>query len=162
VVEKEKPRVVLKPKMPVKEPVVVEVDPEVYRTIQSFVESSRKTIYPWNIGIKTPAGAIIFEKYEKWKLVVSGNVATLYTSRGRYAVILVYHDFGEYEVTISGVTFKSTSEDFDVRTIFIKPSRELPFWRYISLDEIMQAFRDYVAVEEAPQVQQEQIQTQAQ
>ncbi len=163
--EVEKPRVVLRPKRPVKKPTIVEVDSEIYRTIQSFVESSRKSIYPWNTGIETPSGVVIFEKIGNWKLVVGKNVAILYTGKRRYAIILTYYDFGKYEINVSGTTFRSTDRDFDVRTIYIRPNKELPFWRHISLDEVMSAIWDYVEVEEveeAPQAPQEQIQTQAQ
>jgi hypothetical protein len=40
-------------KFEVGETVLIEVSKELYRTVQSFINSSKKPVYVWNVGVRT-------------------------------------------------------------------------------------------------------------
>jgi hypothetical protein len=50
-----------------------------YNTIRSFVESSTKPIYRFNVGICV--NGAVFEKRGKWRLVITPRKAVLHNNR---------------------------------------------------------------------------------
>jgi len=52
---------------------IIEVTPDLYRAVRSFVESSTKPKYSWNTGIKS-GNTIMFIKPNKWELTVDLSI----------------------------------------------------------------------------------------
>jgi hypothetical protein len=46
------------------------VSRQVYNTLRSFVESSDKSTYPWNVGVKLNNDVVMFEKKGRWRLLI--------------------------------------------------------------------------------------------
>ena len=59
-------------KAEIRETTVVDVSKELYRTVQSFVNSSSKPIYTWNVGVRIGNKAF-FVKPSRWVLEVDLN-----------------------------------------------------------------------------------------
>jgi hypothetical protein len=59
-------------KFEVRETVLIEVSKELYRTVQSFINSSKKPVYVWNVGVRT-GNKITFVKPTKWVLEIDMN-----------------------------------------------------------------------------------------
>jgi hypothetical protein len=59
-------------KAEIRETTVVDVSKELYRTVQSFVNSSSKPIYTWNVGVRI-GNKVVFVKPSKWVLEVDLN-----------------------------------------------------------------------------------------
>ncbi len=55
---------------PVKKLEKISVTKQVYNTLRSFVESSNKETYEWNIGVWISRDTVLFEKRPKWKLYI--------------------------------------------------------------------------------------------
>jgi hypothetical protein len=67
----------------------VNVSPQTYKAVRSFVDSSLREVHPWNIGIDA-GDRVVFYKPSKWTLTISktdGSVA-LYTLEGNLAARL--------------------------------------------------------------------------
>jgi hypothetical protein len=61
----------------------INVSPQTYKVVRSFVDSSLRETHPWNIGIDA-GDQVVFYKPSKWTLTVSkaGGSVTLYTLEG--------------------------------------------------------------------------------
>jgi len=127
----------------------VRVSPEVYNALRSFVESSSKREYEWNVGYDV-GRHVVFNKPRSWMLRVMKHVelpespniktavAELTTPAGRpVALYLVDHE-GRYEVNVGGRALG----DFDI----VLPDREVPFARPIYGYEIRRKFEEYFRV----------------
>jgi hypothetical protein len=67
----------------------VNVSPQTYKAVRSFVDSSLREVHPWNIGIDA-GDQVVFYKPSKWTLTVSktGGSVALYTLEGNLAARL--------------------------------------------------------------------------
>ena len=125
----------------------LEISAKCYNVIRSFVESSKKEEYTWNIGIIV-ANKIQFIKLHKWVLVIdpdgikllrykdyatgadSATAAVLYISRNNTDVINVCG----HELSTDAISQLST----------VITSSEAPFAREIYLYELVRKISEYI------------------
>ena len=115
--------VVVKPK-----PIIV--DKQTYNTIRSFVESSTKPVYHFNVGIcrnvATPMA--VFKKKDKWELVIEPKKVVLRARRVSIHVNFnsscIEFDFGEQKLCV---------QEDELKEYDIIPGEVIPYARPISL-----------------------------
>ncbi|MGC9050619.1 hypothetical protein [Pyrobaculum sp.] len=131
---------------PVRNLEIHNVSRQVYNTLRSFVESSDKSTYPWNVGIWINSDTVVFEKRNKWKLYVYPHYGyfKLYNWRGDLVVdgsrkendrLMIYintHNGGDISVD-------AYSDDL----YFIAITSDVPFARPIRLLEIIEKLCEY-------------------
>jgi hypothetical protein len=124
--------VVVKPK-----PIVV--NKRIYSTIRSFVESSVKPEYQFNIGI-CRGNTVVFEKKNKWRLTVMPEKAVLHSRRVSIYVNFnscIEINFGDQKLCVHGSELK----EYD-----IVPSERTPYMKSISLYDFVSKILVYYEV----------------
>ena len=131
---------------------IIKVPKRVYNTIRSFVESSLKKEYVWNTGYDI-GDKVVFEKPEKWLLIVKKevevregeNVAVAVLKINGRTVDVVAEYVIDYEYVFKGVVRvnNETIDDFDQ----IVAEEEVPFARPIFGYEIREMFEQFFQVE---------------
>jgi hypothetical protein len=103
------------------------VDKQAYNMIRSFVESSTKPAYQFNIGI-CRNNVAIFEKKNRWKLTVMPKKIVLHDRR-----VSVYINFNSncIEIDLGGQKI-CVCED-ELKEYDIVPDAEIPYMKPISL-----------------------------
>jgi hypothetical protein len=108
------------------------VDKQTYNTIRSFVESSVKPVYAFNVGICIDSGAV-FEKRGKWRLVITPRKVVLHNKRVSIHVYsnssCIEFDFGEQKLCVR--------ED-ELKEYGIVPDTEIPYAKPISLHDFVE------------------------
>jgi hypothetical protein len=121
--------VVVKPK-------ALTVDKQVYNTIRSFVESSTRPIYQFNVGICR--NVAIFEKKNRWKLVIEPKKVILKVRRVSIHVNFnsscIEFDFGGQKLCVQEDKLK----EYD-----IIPGEITPYMRPISLYDFVEKLLIY-------------------
>ena len=126
-------------------PKSLKVDKKTYNVIRSFVESSTKTQYPWNIGILRNNIAV-FEKAGKWTLIVEmiqnrpEKRATL-TARNVFIEIDIEPGFKIIGLTEHELWIRDTN---DAKKFDIVPAEDVLYARPISLTELLNKIMIYV------------------
>jgi hypothetical protein len=125
-------------------PVVVKpralvVDKQTYNTIRSFVESSTKTIYSFNIGV-CRNGVVVFRKKSKWRLTITPKRVVLRDHR--VSIYITFNscieiDFGEQKICVH----ESELKEYD-----IVPSERTPYMKSISLYDFVNKILVYYEV----------------
>ena len=152
----------------VEDAVIHKVPKIVYNTVRSFVESSPKPEYRWNVGIRI-GNTVKFVKEGKWVLEVAEKAeipepehvtGTVVATLDDAVSILAARD-GRLLLQVSGVTdddgapkLFSVDDIFELRKHYI--IAEVPFAYPISLADIWEKVQEYVEFEfeEAPQQEQ--------
>lgn len=141
----------------VKQTKTIKVPKKIYNTIRSFVESSPREEYDWNVGYDI-GDKVVFEKQGKWILEVKkevmvkeggGEVAVAELTTDTTPRIVVAGHFVSYEKPFMGIvkvnveTAMESVDDFDQ----IVPEEEVPFARRILGYEIKRKFEEYLQVD---------------
>jgi len=125
-------------------PEVLRVEKETYNIIRSFVESSTKAQYSWNVGILR-GNVAIFEKPGKWELVVE----IIPNRPEKRAMLTARHTFIKVDIEpgfkIIGLEHELWVRDInDAKKFDIIPSEDVPYARPISLAELLNKIMMYV------------------
>jgi len=126
-------------------PKSLKVDKETYNTVRSFVESSSKIEYSWNVGIFRDNIAV-FEKSGKWKLTIEmiqnrpEKRATL-TAKNVFIKIDIEPGFKIVGLTERELWVRDIN---DAKKFDIIPSEDVPYARPISLAELLNKIMMYV------------------
>jgi len=115
------------------------VDKQTYNTIRSFVESSTKPIYTFNVGICEflSVNGAVFEKRGKWRLVITPRKAVLHNNRVSIHVYFdssIEIDFGDQKLTVR--------ED-ELKEYGIVPDTKIPYMKPISLHDFVEKLMLY-------------------
>ncbi len=142
-------------KKPVREVKITSVEKWVYNTIRSFVESSSKETYEWNIGTKL-GNRVEFEKPTKWLLriyteisvdeevrqgIVRPIIAAISDSRGRDVLYIAYrqNEFETWWEMVIGDSKYRINSDLKYEAIDAK----VPFSRPIVLSAVVGKICEY-------------------
>jgi len=129
----------------------VKVPKRVYNVIRSFVESSLRRDYVWNVGYDV-GHAVVFEKPEKWVLVVhkevkvrEGENAVVAFLKDRKTLNVVAEYVINYEYVFQGAVRVNNEliDDYDQ----IIPEEETPFARPVFGHEIKEMFEEFFRVD---------------
>jgi hypothetical protein len=136
---------------------IINVSPRLYRAVQSFLNSSLKTSYIWNVGIHffekfgewSWEDRVVFAKPGKWELrfvekveqnpptegAKTENYAILEDPRGNY----IKDDGVKVEVADVEAHFVIDyyKEPTELRRTYLAPSRQLPFAAPVSLEAVL-------------------------
>jgi len=126
-------------------PEVLRVDKETYNVIRSFVESSTKIQYPWNVGILR-GDVAIFEKPGKWELtveIIPGRPEKRATLIARNVFIKVDIEPG-FKVTGLAERELWVRDINDAKKFDIVPAEDVLYARPISLAEFLNKIMMYV------------------
>ena len=137
-------------KKPVEEVKVVELPPQVYNTLRSFVESSSKEEYEWNKGYKL-GSKVMFIKRGKWVLTISEiteeelsklseNMRIVVVSLNNIVKIEIDRNKSCYIVINSN---KEYTEEDKYRIAFI--SSLIIYARPILLNEILEKIKEFIS-----------------
>ena len=117
---------------------ILKISPKCYNVIRSFIESSKKEEYTWNIGIATN-NKIYFIKEGKWLLVIEETGIKLVRYKDNTPVMYVSNDSIDsinvcgHQVPIDAISQLSTVITSDV-----------PAAREIYLYEVMNKISEYI------------------
>ncbi|MEM1598735.1 MAG: hypothetical protein QXI07_09530 [Pyrobaculum sp.] len=117
---------------------ILKISPKCYSTIRSFIESSKKEEYTWNIGIATN-NKIYFIKEGKWLLVIEETGIKLVRYKDNTPVMYVSNDSIDsinvcgHQVPIDAISQLSTVITSDV-----------PAARGIYLYELVRKISEYI------------------
>jgi hypothetical protein len=128
--------------MKVEEARFLKVSKHCYNVLRSFLESSEKSTYPWNTGIKI-GSMISFTKTDKWRLNLylqekHGiiNLAELEDSSGGVVLTLDAH-----KIIICGNQLTRTT---DIQLYYVIPEEPVEFSIPLSVFEVEQKIRRYI------------------
>jgi hypothetical protein len=135
-------------------PNIVRVEPKIYNTLRSFLDSSLKDEYPWNTGIILPNTHVAtFVKKGKWTLNVSHKSAILFDKN--YKQVLLVEPF-RYILETSDSYFEelrdrvvltvkdgSYEEVEDLQTTYIIPEPPVPFYVPLPLQDVVDKTKIY-------------------
>lgn len=110
-------------------PQPVYVDKEVYNILRSFVESSIKDRYQFNIGVCVDNIAVF--KKSKWKLIIMPKKVVLHD--GRVSVHVIFDSV--YEIDINGQRIRTHENKLKMYNIV--PDTEVPYMKPILLYNVI-------------------------
>jgi len=129
------------------EPRIIEVTRKTYRILRSFVESSSKNKYIWNLGRKVAENKVVFEKEGKWILEVlideAGNPVVELSDYKKTVLT-----FREGKIVIEDYVFDIWSlydDEMQLSTAFLPVSKR-PYDVPIYLYDIVKKLREYVTI----------------
>lgn len=138
---------------PVENAVIFELPKHIYNIIRSFVESSDRIVYDYNVGVRLK-NEIFFIKEGKWILKIickdefseRESIVKLLDYNSSTEILDVYLKNGKitikvytYEIEINNIYDRNIDKTFFV-------NYNVTFWRYISLREILNKLLSYVYV----------------
>jgi len=115
----------------------------IYRTIRSFVESSPKVVYHWNIGVLVEK-EVIFEKCGKWRLIVDLKEKSIVLEKQQRAALILRKENGQWRMSIEGVPEVFPVEINVLRANYIVS--DVPFARLIAFNEIFSKIEEFVEI----------------
>jgi len=136
---------------------IVKVNKNVYRVVRSFVESSRKNQYHWNVGVRY-GDEVIFNKMNKWILRIVKNqcVAVLASDYGVEIIYRPCHDKcssdgsmleiyhrGKIELTVATIE--------DAIKTFV--TADVPYAIPLQLIELIEKMQYYMSIEPTEKMQ---------
>ena len=134
---------------PVVEAKVYSVPGYVYSALRSFTESSDKSKYPWNTGVKV-GETVIFTKIGRWTLCIylhlpgveASSIAELCAAVKPHKPVLVLWSNGKMEVSTAtqSITVDFT-DDYQLLSIFI--TSDVPFANPVSLYEVKEKLQRF-------------------
>jgi hypothetical protein len=118
-------------------PTVIRVEPEVYNTLRSFLDSSLKDEYPWNTGIVLPGThTVLFTKKGKWILNINHSAVLL--SKDDKQVLMV--EKGRVTLTIKQNTYQDVE---DPNITYVLPDPPVPYYIPLLLRQILDKLEVY-------------------
>jgi hypothetical protein len=124
-------------------PTVIKVEPRIYSTIRSFLDSSLKGEYPWNTGIVLPGTHTVlftkkvFTKKGKWILNINHGSIILQDSKYNQALLI---EKGRSTLTIKPGVYEDV-ENPDIT--YILPDPPVPYYIPLNLRDIMEKVEIY-------------------
>jgi len=126
------------------EPKLIEISRKTYRVIRSFVESSSKNGYEWNIGLQINQNSVLFTKHGKWNLLIYQDDSVHIELCGTKLSEVVL-EVNNKKLKIEGYEFNIDDLETLMSIAFVSALRQ-PFDRPISLYEIVSKLREYVSI----------------
>jgi len=122
----------------------IQVSKRLYNTVRSFMDSSTKPIYPWNIGVHLYR-TVMFRKH-KWILIadVENENITLYCGYFEVTCNVAYD--GKLRITDRGNIIEIDTADPEAFKYFIVPSEEVPYAAPISVFDLAEKLKMYYTV----------------
>jgi len=135
-------------------PTIIRVEPKVYNVLRSFLYSSTKDKYSWNIGVVLPNSHVVeFVKQGKWILNINHKSAILFDKN--YKQVLLVEPF-RYILETNDSYFEelrdrvvltvkdgSYEEVEDLQTTYIIPEPPVPFYLPLPLSQIVDKTKIY-------------------
>jgi hypothetical protein len=128
--------------MKVEEAKYVKINKHAYSILRSFLESSEKSTYPWNTGIKI-GSMISFTKANKWRLNLYVqekygivDLVELEDSTGGIVLVLDAH-----KIIVCGNQLTRTD---DLQLYYAIPEEPVEFAIPLSISEIEQKIKRYI------------------
>jgi len=133
------------------EPRLVEVSRKIYRVIRSFVESSSKPIYEWNVGRLVNENTVVFKKLGKWMLTIWVEDEKVFIKLcGKSLadeVLRVEKSIEKSKLSINGVDEEFDINDFErLMSTALVPAHKYPFDIPISLYDVVEKICGYVTI----------------
>jgi len=121
----------------------IEVSKRLYNTVRSFMDSSLKSKYSWNVGVHL-CKTVMFRKYNRWILVADENGIVLHCGYFEVTCDVIWdgnkvhiHDRGKIiDIDITEQPFK----------YFIVPDEEVPYAAPISVFDLAEKLRMYFTI----------------
>jgi hypothetical protein len=119
-------------------PNIVRVEPKIYNVLRSFLESSTKDEYSWNVGIVLPNSHVVeFVKQDKWILNINHGSIILQDSKYNQVLLI---EGGRSTLTIKPGVYEDV-ENPDIT--YILPDPPVPYYIPLNLRDIMEKVEIY-------------------
>jgi len=127
--------------------VICEVPRSIYRILRSFVESSNKPEYIWNIGRRINENTVMFEKPEMWTLTVyaDDNNVNVELCDTKNNTVMEYRD-GKIVIEEHVFDVISVYDDEMQMLVAFMPALRKPYDRPVTLHEIVKRLKEYVRI----------------
>jgi hypothetical protein len=139
-------------------PKAIRVEPKIYNTLRSFLDSSLKDEHSWNTGVVLPNTHVaIFTKKGKWILNVNHNSATLFTKDYKQVLLVEPHKYvletkcSTYEeirdriVLVDGRSYVDI-DPRDLTLTYVIPEPPVSFYLPLPLSQIVDKAKIYYKV----------------
>ena len=120
----------------------IEVSKRLYNTVRSFMDSSTKTIYHWNIGVHLHR-TVMFRKYNRWILVADVENGNIVLHCGYFEVVCDIIYDGKLHIHDRGNIIEIDIAHPDAFKYFIVPSEEVPYAAPISVFDLVEKLKIY-------------------
>jgi len=123
-------------------PNLIKIPARAYRAVRSFVESSLKDEYSWNVGV-LHGNVATFTKHGKWTLrtFTEGGLSVRALHLPDGSLIVKYNTRALTVIASNEIVIDCDKPD--LHTYFLVPSEEVPFARPISVAELIDKLNKY-------------------